>query len=185
MAGRETAKPQSSHSTLKKDRLIKVFDLFFDTDHYYIKRPSIVKQIRFDNRTFYAKFERIEEPLTPLLLQQHLNKQYTIAVPLLKEGLTDYLVLEYKGEEHQRFAPLVKHLFGTLGITDYHIYRGRDEEKIQVFIKVNHLTLEEADAQLQAISDKLKQRLTKRWKTLPSTQLPEEYNIVTLPYSPI
>jgi L-rhamnose mutarotase len=164
---------------------IKVFDLEFETDHYYIKRPSIVEQIRFDNRTFYAKFERIEEPLTPLLLQQHLNKQYTIAVPLLKEGLTDYLVLEYKGEEHQRFAPLVKHLFGTLGITDYHIYRGRDEEKIQVFIKVNHLSLTEAEEQLQAISDKLKQRLTKRWKTLPSTQLPEAYNIVTLPYSPI
>jgi hypothetical protein len=161
---------------------IKVFDLEFETDHYYIKRPSIVEQIRFDNRTFYAKFERIDEPLTPLLLQQHPNKQYTIAVPLLKEGLTNYLVLEYKGAEYQRFAPLVKHLFRTMGIEEYHIYRGKDEEKVQVFIKVDHLTLEEADAQLQAISDKLKQRLIKRWKTLPSTQLPEAYNIVTLPY---
>jgi len=99
--------------------------------------------------------------------------------------MTDYLVLEYKGSEHQRFAPLIKHLFHTLGITDYHIYQGKDEEKIQVFIHVNHLPIEEADAQLQTISDKLKQRLTKRWKTLPSLQLPEDYNIVTLPYAKV
>ncbi len=69
-----------------------------------------------------------------------------------------------------------------MGITDYHIYQGKDEEKVQVFIHVDHLPLAEADAQLQNISDKLKQRLTKRWKTLPSLQLPEDYNIVTLPY---
>jgi len=97
--------------------------------------------------------------------------------------MTNYLVLEYKGEEHQRFAPLVRHLFHTLGISDYHIYRGKDEEKVQVFIHVDHLPLKEADKQLQAISDKLRQRLTKRWKTLPSPHLPEAYNIITLPYS--
>jgi len=70
-----------------------------------------------------------------------------------------------------------------MGIDNYHIYRGKDEEKVQVFIRVDQLSLAEADAQLQTISDKLKQRLTKRWKTLPSVQLPEAYNIVTLPYS--
>jgi len=162
---------------------IKVFDLEFSTDHYYIKRPSIVEQIPFDNRTFYAKFERIDEPLTPLLWQQHLDKQYTIAVPLLKEGRTNYLVLEYRGEEHRRFAPLVQHLFQTLGIKNYHIYRGKDASRIFVFIAVEHLTLKEADRQLQHISDILQQRLTKRWKTLPSLHLPEAYNIVTLPYA--
>ncbi len=120
--------------------------------------------------------------MTPLLLQQHLNKQYTIAVPLLKEGFTDYLVLEYKGEEHHRFYHLVKHLFHTLGITNYSIYQGRDEEKIQVFIKVDHVSLKEADTELQKISDALRQKLTKRWKCLPSSSLPEAYNIVTLPY---
>ncbi|MCF6205797.1 MAG: hypothetical protein L3J47_02715 [Sulfurovum sp.] len=99
--------------------------------------------------------------------------------------MTNYLVLEYKGEEHQRFTPLVRHLFHTMGITDYHIYQGKDKERVQVFITVNHLPLEEAHRRLQEISDKLKQRLTKRWKTLPSILLPEAYNIVTLPYSPI
>ena len=162
---------------------MKVFDLeLFDT-YYYIKRNTIVEQIQFDNRTFYAKFERIDEPLTPLLVEQHQNRQYTIAVPLLKENRTNYLVIEYKGEEHKRFHHLLKHLFATMQLSDYYIYQGKDIERIQVFIRVNQLTLQEADAQLQKLSDALREKMTKKWKCLPSLSLPEAYNIVTLPYN--
>jgi hypothetical protein len=95
------------------------------------------------------------------------------------------LLIEYKGEEYQRFFHLVKHLFKTLDIEKYHIYEGKDVERLQVFIEVNQLTLEEADAQLQKLSDALKEKMTKKWKCLPSVSLPEEYNIVTLPYKEI
>ena len=162
---------------------MKVFDLeLFDT-YYYIKRNTIVEQIQFDNRTFYAKFERIDEPLTPLLFEQHRNRQYTIAVPLLKENRTNYLVIEYKGEEHKRFHHLLRHLFSAMKLSDYYIYQGKDSERLQVFIPVNQLTLQEADAQLQKISDALKEKMTQKWKCLPSASLPEAYNIVTLPYN--
>jgi len=114
-----------------------------------------------------------------------LNRQYIIAVPLLKDNRTNYLVLEYKGEEYQRFTHLVKHLFNTMKISDYHIYQGRDEEKIRVFVEVDSISLEIADAKLQEISDNLKQKLTKKWKCLPLLSLPEDYNIVTLPYKEI
>jgi len=70
-------------------------------------------------------------------------------------------------------------------ITKYYAYQGKDEEKIQVFIEVDHMPLEEADARLQEISQNLKQKLTKRWKCLPLLSLPEAYNIVTLPYKEI
>ena len=53
---------------------------------------------------------------------------------------------------------------------------------MQVFIEVDDLSLEEADERLREISDALKQKLTKKWKCLPSSSLPESYNIVTLPY---
>ena len=123
--------------------------------------------------------------MTPLLLDQHLDKQFIIAVPLLKDAHTHYLVLEYKGEEHQRFYHLVKHLFHTLIIEDYYIYQGKDEEKIQVFIEVDSVPLKEAELQLQALSLALEQKLSKKWKCLPSASLPEAYNIVTLPYKKI
>jgi len=164
---------------------LRVFDLEFDVKHYYIKRSTIVEKITFNNRTFYAKFERIKEPLTSLILAQHHHREYTIAVPLIKEGTINYLVIEYKDKEYQRFYHLVKHLFKTINLTDYTIYEGRDEQRLQVFIKVNQLCLEEADAQLQKLSDALKEKMVKKWKCLPSSSLPNDYNIITLPYKKI
>ncbi len=164
---------------------MKVFDLEISSESYYIKRNTIVEKINFNSRTFYAKFERIDEPLTPLLLTQHLQREFTIAIPLLKNGHTNYLVIEYKGEEYQRFCYLVQHLFRTLHIDTYHIYQGKDSERIQVFIAVERLSLEEADALLENYSLMLNKKMTKKWKTLPSKNLPEAYNIVTLPYKTI
>ena len=164
---------------------MKVFNLELFDSYYYIKRNTIVEQIQFNNRTFYAKFERINEPLTPLLLEQHLHRDYTIAVPLLQDNKTNYLVIEYKGEEHERFYHLVKHLFKTLDITEYQIYEGKDEERLQVFIGVEGPSLEEADAQLLKLSNALKEKMVKKWKCLPSTSLPDAYNIITLPYKKI
>ncbi len=91
-------------------------------------------------------------------------------------------MIEYKGDEYQRFYHLVKHLFKTLDISNYYIYQGKDVERLQVFIEVDKLSLEEADMQLQKFSNALKEKMTKKWKCLPSLQLPEAYNIVTLPH---
>ena len=70
-----------------------------------------------------------------------------------------------------------------MDISDFYIYQGKDIERLQVFIKVDELTLEEADAQLKLISEALKEKMTKKWKCLPSLALPEAYNIVSLPYN--
>jgi hypothetical protein len=150
--------------------------------HYYIKRERVVAKIPFGNRTFYAKFERIDAPLTPLLLQQHLNRTYTIAAPLLQEGKTNYLLIEYKGEAYQRFYYLVKHLMQTQQITEYALYQGKTEDKIQLFIKVKKLSVAEAEERLEILSSILAEKLDKAWKCLPSVTLPEAYHIVTLPY---
>ena len=91
-------------------------------------------------------------------------------------------MIEYKGDEYQRFYHLVKHLFKTLDISNYYVYEGKDIERLQVFIEVDKLTLEEADRQLQELSNALKEKMTKKWKCLPSLQLPKAYNIVTLPH---
>ena len=106
-------------------------------------------------------------------------------MPLLKDNHTNYLVIDYKGEEHQRFYHLVKHLFKTLDITEYYIYQGKTSERLRVFIEVDNISLEVADTRLKEISDALKTKMVKKWKCLPSLSLPEDYNIVTLPYQEI
>ena len=69
-----------------------------------------------------------------------------------------------------------------MNISEYKIYQGKDVERIQVFIGVDQLSLEEADAELLLLSNALKTKMTKNWKCLPSITLPEAYNIVSLPY---
>jgi len=69
-----------------------------------------------------------------------------------------------------------------MDISGYTLYQGKDAERIQVFIAVDQLSLEEADEQLQVLSNALKTKMTKNWKCLPSITLPEAYNIVSLPY---
>jgi len=80
---------------------------------------------------------------------------------------------------------LVKHLFASLKIENYYIYQGKSEDKVQVFMEVDSIPLEDAHSRLEKISNMLKEKLTKKWKCLPSTLLPEAYNIVTLPYKTI
>ncbi|MGB5506547.1 MAG: hypothetical protein WBM70_07675 [Sulfurovum sp.] len=92
-------------------------------------------------------------------------------------------MIEYKGEEYKRFQHLIKHLFKSMDISEYTLYQGKDVERLQVFIAVKQLTLEEADTQLQILSNALKEKMTKNWKCLPSIALPEAYNIVSLPYN--
>jgi len=104
-------------------------------------------------------------------------------LPLTKTDKTNYLLIEYKGEEHQRFYYLCKQLFQTIQIKNYHIYRGREIEKLQVFIEVDNLSIAEAEEKLKEISASLEKRIVKNWKCLPSALFPYSYNIVTLPYT--
>lgn len=115
-------------------------------------------------------------------MAQHLDKDYTIALPLVKNNRSNYLVIEYKGEEAKRFYYLIQHLFKSLNILDYHLYQGKDEQRLQVFIEVENISVAEADTRLNKISHALKQKMPIAWKCLPSSTLPEAYNIVTLPY---
>ncbi|HHD72377.1 MAG TPA: DUF1882 domain-containing protein [Epsilonproteobacteria bacterium] len=153
-----------------------------DKSYYYVKRRSIVEKITFHHRTFYAKFERIDEPLTPTVISQHLNRQYTIAAPLLKNGKTNYLVIEYRGREPLRFYHTSRHVMHMFQIDQYAYFEGKKHHYIQLFIPVDALPLNQANENIQKVSDALAMRLPKEWKCFPDPSLPDSYNIITLPY---
>jgi hypothetical protein len=157
-------------------------DLRLDRSHYYIKRRQIVERIAFDHRTFYAKFERINEPLNDMIVDQHLSRQYIIATPLLRDNKTNYLVLEYRGDKPSKFYAVSKHLIHSLLIKQYNYFQGKKRDYLLLFIPVESLSLQEADEQVQLISDALATRMPKEWKCFPDKTMPECYNIVTLPY---
>jgi len=156
--------------------------LGFNRSHYYIKRPYIVEKISFDNRTFYAKFERINEELDDTVLTQHLKKEIVIAAPLLENDYTNLLVLEYKGDEPMRFFHTIKQLFNSMNIQSFYIFKGKSDRHLQIFIPTPKIKLQEAHERLEKLSNLLATKLPVEWRTLPSKNLPEAYNIVTLPY---
>ncbi len=165
-----------------KESGITLDSLHLNLSHYYVKRRLIVEKITHNHRTFYAKFERIDEKLSRTVFSQHLDRQYIIAASILDQGKTNNLILEYRGTEPSRFYHTSKHLLHTLQIEKYQYYKGKKSNYLQLFIPVESLALEEADEMVHKISDALETRLPKEWKCFPDKTLPECYNIITLPY---
>ena len=160
---------------------IEIFDLEFDTEFYYIQRDSIVDKIKFNNRTFYSKFEKIDTPPTPLLIEQHLHREFTIALPLITNNHTNYIVLEYEKEESNHFYYLLKYLLKSLYITQFYTYEGSIEKVVQLFIPIRDITLQEAYKKVENIQQLLEIKSFKRCKIFPNKNLPKNYNKITLP----
>ncbi len=160
---------------------VEYLGLRFVADHYYLKRTHIVEKILFRNRTFYAKFERIDEVPTDLLFEQHRKEDYTVALPLLHHDKTRYLVIDYDGNDPTRFIYLARYVMQCEGIETFRLFRGKKENRIQLFIETSPLSLEEAQTRLEKLSSLFEAKMPKEWKTLPSSTLPKAYNIVTLP----
>ena len=159
----------------------EIFDLEFDSDFYFIKRDSIVDKVTFNNRTLYSKFEKVDSPPTPLLIKQHLNRELTLALPLIRNGFVDYIVLEYEKEESNHFFHLIKHLLKLLEIEYFYTYESSKKNSVQIFIPRTELTVESAYNQVEKIERTLELKSSKRCKILPNRNLPIKYNKITLP----
>jgi len=160
---------------------IKVFDLEFDTEFYYIQRDTIVDKIKFNNRTFYSKFEKIDTSPTPLLIEQHLNREFIIALPLINNNHTDYIVLEYEKEDTNYFYHLLKHLLKSLYITEFYTYEGSTSRVIQIFIPIKNTPLKEAYKKVKIMKQILELKSSKRCKIFPDENLPKNYNKIIIP----
>jgi hypothetical protein len=160
---------------------IEIFDLKFDTEFYYIQKDSIVEKITFNNRTLYSKFEKIENPPTPLLIKQHLNREFIVALPLIRDKNIDYIVLEYEEEESSNFYYLLKHILKSLYIDKFYTYSSAKDGVIQIFIPIESISLDEAYNEVEKIKQLLELKTSKRCKILPDKNLPINYNKIVLP----
>jgi len=160
---------------------IKLLNLEFSNDHYYIQNKSIVEKVTFNNRTFYSRFKKINAPLTPVLIEQHFNNEITLAVSLVEDALVNYLVIEYQQEDWSTFYLLIKHLLKTLGIEDFFSYRNSKKELLQLFIPRQNIQLEQAYREVENIKHHLELKSKKSYKIYPNKNLPKNHNIIVLP----
>ncbi len=160
---------------------VKIFDLEFDSEFYYIQKDFIVEKVKFANRTLYSKFKKVEEPPSSLLIKQHLKKELTVALPLITENNINYIVLEYEKEESNHFYHLLRYLLKSIYIEKFYTYESKKERHIQIFIPVKNMSIESVYKEINKIEQILEAKSSKRCKILPNRNLPINYNKITLP----
>ena len=138
------------------------------TDHYWIKRDTVVDKLSFKGRTFYNKFEKVDAPLTQAVINQH-NK-------------VENIVIDYNGRDPERFYHKAQLLLREEGYINFTAYQTKTEGHLHVYIHKGHTTLQEAIQLGKMISMKLASKQPKQWRMFPNADMPDEYNILTLPY---
>jgi len=164
---------------------INILDLEFNCEYFYIHSNSIVEKINFNNRTFYSKYKKITTPLNPILLKQHQNHDIHLALPLIEDNRVNYLVIEYYQEDWKGFYALVKNLLKNLHIKLFYSYRDEKKMLLQIFIPRDNIGIETAYKEAENIKFLLNLKHKKSYKIFPNSNLPKNYNIITLPQKKI
>ena len=153
------------------------------TDHYWIKRDSVVNKINFRDRVFFNKFERVDSMLTQAVIDQHLRGEITVAHSLIrKNNIVENIVIDYNGFDTQRFYHRAQLLLREEGFLNFTAFTSKTNGHLHLYIHKGHTTLQEAIQLGKMISMKLAAKQPKQWKVFPTNDLPPEYNILTLPY---
>lgn len=153
------------------------------SDHYWIKRDTVVNKIPFKGRTFYNKFEKVNEPLSQSIINQHLKGDITVAHSIVnKHNKVENIVIDYNGRDPERFYHKAQLLLREEGYINFTAYTTKTDGHLHVYIHKGHTTLSEAIQLGKMISMKLAAKQPKQWKMFPNSDMPDEYNILALPY---
>ena len=154
------------------------------TTHYWQKSDSVVDKISFKGRTFFNKYEKIDKTLTQSVINQHLKGEITVAHSLIDaKGIVENIVIDYNGRDPERFYHKAQLLLREEGYINFTAFNSKTEGHLHVYIHKGHTTLQEAIQLGKMISMKLAAKQPKQWKMFPTDELPNEYNILTLPYN--
>ena len=170
----------------KKENDLTAMDLSLikmNTSHYWIKRDEVVDKIIHRGRTFFNKYEKVNAPLTQAIINQHLKGEITVAHSLINTmGKVENIVIDYNGRDPQRFYHRAQLLLREEGFINFTAYETKTEGHLHLYIHKGHTALAEAISLAKTLSLKLAAKQPMQWKMYPSGDLPEEYNILTLPY---
>jgi len=154
-----------------------------DTSHYWIKRDRIVQKIVYNHRTFFDKFEKVNERLSNQIIREHMARKITVAHSLInKYDKVENIVIDYNGRSTDRFWHRAQLLLREEGYINFTAYESKTPGHLHLYIHKGHTTFQEGCQLAKLISMKLAQKLPREWKIFPSSDIPREFNILTLPY---
>jgi len=153
------------------------------SDHYWIKKDTVVDKLTFKGRTFYNKFEKVNATLSQSIINQHINGDITVAHSIVnKHKKVENIVIDYNGRDPERFYHKAQLLLREEGYINFTAYKTKTEGHLRVYIHKGHTTLVEAIQLGKTLSMKLAAKQPKQWRMFPNADMPNEYNILTLPY---
>jgi len=151
--------------------------------YYYLKHPGIFAKTTHNGRTFYSRYERIDRPLSDAELQNHLHHRQTIALPLSYEEEGVAVLFYYDADAPERFVHLFDLLMQTHSITDYHMLAGDHPSTRLAIIPRDRQEITSLHQWGRTLSQQLESTLPKSWKILPDPSLPDESNLLPIPFS--
>lgn len=153
------------------------------TDHYWIKRDTIVQRVDFSGRTFFDKYERINQPLTNSVIKDHLDGKICVAHSLINRfDKVENIVFDYYGRTPERFWHRAQLLLREEGFINFTAYKTKTEGHLHLYVHKGHTTLQEGYQIAKMLSMKLSQKLPREWRMFPTQEMPKEFNILALPY---
>lgn len=153
------------------------------TDHYFIKRDTILQKIEYKGRYFFDKFERINEPLSYGVQKDHEEGKIIAAHSLIsKDNKVENIVFDYNGRTPERFWHKAQLLLREEGFINFTAYQSKTPGHLHLYVHKGHTTLNEGYQIANKLSIMLAQKLPKEWRMFPTLDIPIEFNILALPY---
>jgi hypothetical protein len=153
------------------------------TDHYFIKRDTIVNKVNHKGRLFFDKYERVNKTLTRQVMNDHSDRKINVAHDLINaRNKVENIVFDYNGRNPERFWHRAQLLLRDEGYINFTAYKSKTEGHLHLYVHKGHTDLQEAYQLANLLSMKLSQRLPREWKMFPNADLPRDFNILALPY---
>lgn len=154
-----------------------------NNSHYFIKRDKIVNKIDYNDRTFFNKFERVDEFLSPQLIKEHLEKKNIIAHNLISaSNHVENIVFDYNGFNTDKFWHRAQLLLREEGFINFTAYKSKTLGHLHLYIHKGHTSFNEGCSLANRLSAMLAQKMPVEWRVFPTLDMPREYNILALPY---
>lgn len=153
------------------------------TSHYWLKQDDKEKVVH-NGKVFYDSFKRIDSPLTAKIINEHLNKKIIVAHSLVSETKkVENIVFDYNGYYPQKFYHRAQLLLREEGFINFTAYETVTPNHLHLYIHKGHTSLSEAYQIGKILSEKLAAKMSRQWKVFPNEDIPQQFNILALPYS--
>ncbi len=152
-------------------------------NHYWIKRDKIVNKINHKGRMFFDKYERIDQPLTRAIMNEHDERKIIVAHSLINDrDKVENIVFDYNGRNTEKFWHRAQLMLREEGFLNFTAYESKTPGHLHLYVHKGHTALQEGYQIAKTLSMKLGQKLPREWKMFPNPDIPREFNILNLPY---